>query len=343
VDELLEAGIEPFPTLYHWDLPQALEERGGWTNRTTAEEFARYAELVVSRLGDRVQRWTTHNEPRIAAWLGYGWGEHAPGRCNADDAIAAAHHLLLSHGWAARRIRSVRQDAEVGIALSLTAIEPQSNLPEDAEAAGRRDATVNRWCLDPLFRGRYPDQCLGDLGGRPPPVRDGDLTAIAARLDFIGVNYYTREVVRCGSGGRPITVRDPASPRTEMGWEIYPRGLTEMLLRLHEEYRPRAIYVTENGAAFPDSREGDGSVQDSARCSYLGDHLDALAQAVSAGVPVRGYFAWSLLDNFEWAHGYSKRFGLVYVDYKTLAKTPKASFHWYRNLIATERARPYAT
>jgi beta-glucosidase len=334
VDELLEHDIEPVVTLYHWDLPVALEDAGGWPVRATADAFCAYAEVVASRLGDRVARWITHNEPWVAAWLGYGTGEHAPGRASAADAFAAAHHLLLSHGLAAEALRRESPACSVGITLDLLPMVPATDRPEDAAAAAEEDGTRNRWFLDPIFRGAYPADVVARLGRRAPPVLDGDLATIAAPLDFLGVNYYRREVVaRTVSGGVRV-VRPEGSEYTDMGWEVWPDAFVDLLLRLRDEYAPAAVLVTENGAAFADVRVHDGGVRDPERIAYLAAHVDAVARARRAGVPVEGYFVWSLLDNFEWAHGYSKRFGLVYVDYPTLERVPKSSFGWYRDLIA---------
>ena len=339
VDALLEAGIRPTATLYHWDLPQALEERGGWPARETVAAFAAYVEVVAGRLGDRVGHWITHNEPWVAAWLGYGRGEHAPGRASEREALAAAHHLLLSHARAVEVLRRERPAAEVGITLNLTPAYPASDVEEDLAAARRVDGSVNRWFLDPIFRGEYPADVADRFRESLPEIADGDLAAIAAPLDFLGVNYYTRSVVAANpDSGDPIVVRDPRSEYTDMGWEVYPDAFYDLLVRLRGDYAPARIHVTENGAAFADVRVHDGNVRDPERQSYLEDHVAAVGRAIQAGVSVAGYYVWSLLDNFEWAHGYSKRFGIVYVDYPTLERVPKASFHWYRDLIAGSRA-----
>ena len=337
VDELLAAGIEPFVTLYHWDLPQALEDRGGWPVRATAEAFAEYVEVVAGRLGDRVRNWITQCEPWVVAWLGYGTGEHAPGRKSDADALAAAHHVLLSHGLAADVLRREAPESRLGITIDLVAFHPLTDSPEDLAALAREDGFRNRWILDPVLRGRYPDDMLERFAPMLPAIEDGDLQTISAPLDFLGVNYYTRSVVRSnGADGRPVTVTGDDVERTEMGWEVYPDGLYELLLRLRAEYDPPPLYVTENGAAFRDHRV-NGSVHDPKRISYVDRHLDAIARAIEDGVPVHGYFLWSLLDNFEWSFGYSRRFGIVYVDYATLERVPKASYAWYRDFIASQR------
>jgi len=340
VDELLAQGIEPFPTLFHWDTPQALEDAGGWPARATAEAFVEYVDAVVGRLGDRVRRWTTHNEPWVVAWIGHAWGEHAPGRTSESDAVAAAHHLLLSHGWAVDAIRSAAPEAEVGITLNLAPAYPASPSAEDEAAAWRVDGEGNRWFLDPLFRGSYPADLLERNELVSPFVRDGDLEAIAAPLDFLGINNYFRFVVSGDGGERPRIVRDPEAQLTDMGWEVFPEGLYRLLVRVAEDYAPSALYVTENGAAFPDVRTHDGCVHDPERVAYLDSYLNQVARAAAEGAPVKGYFVWSMLDNFEWAHGYGKRFGIVYVDYPTLERVPKDSFYWYRDFIASRRTTP---
>ena len=339
VDELLAAGIEPFVTLYHWDLPQALEDRGGWPARETAYAFAEYVEVVAARLGDRVRNWITQCEPWVVGWLGYGTGEHAPGRKSDADALAAAHHVLLSHGLAADVLRREAGDARVGITIDLVAFHPLTGSPDDLEALARSDGFRNRWILDPVLRGAYPEDMLDHFAPILPAIEDGDLDTISAPLDFLGVNYYTRSVVKAnGSDGSPATVEDDEAERTDMGWEVYPDGLYELLVRLRDEYDPPPLYVTENGAAYADLRD-NGTVDDPRRISYVDRHLAAIARAIDDGIPVHGYFLWSLLDNFEWSFGYSRRFGIVYVDYETLERVPKASYRWYRELIASQRGR----
>jgi beta-glucosidase len=340
VDELLGAGIQPFLNLYHWDLPQRLEDEGGWPARATAEAFVELAEVVAARLGDRVKDWSTHNEPWCAAWLGYGLGIHAPGRRSWADAVAAAHHLLLSHGWAVEAIRrEAPREARVGIILDAWPAHPATDDPADAAAARRVDALRNRFFFDGALLGSYPDEALEQLAPIEPPVRDGDMAALAPVLDWVGVNNYSRMLIRADpGGGEPLEVRAPEGRLTEMGWEVYPDGLYELLTRVQREYAPAALYVTENGAAFGDVRGHDGRVHDPERIQYLADYLDGVGQAIEEGVPVKGYFVWSLLDNFEWSLGYGRRFGVVYVDYPTQERVPKDSFYWYRDLIAASRA-----
>jgi beta-glucosidase len=339
VDELAQAGIEPVATLYHWDLPQALEDAGGWPRRETAERFAEYVAVVAARLGDRVRHWITVNEPWIVAWLGYGTGEHAPGRGCKVDALAAAHHVLLAHGLAAHVLRAEAPSAQVGAAIDLVAVHAFTESEADVEAARWMDGCRNRWILDPLLRGEYPADTLERFLPLVPPAEDGDLQTIAAPIDFLGINYYTRNVVRADPrDGRPVVVETEAE-RSAMGWEVYPQGLFELLLRLRDEYAPPPILVTENGAAYADERDGD-AVDDPDRASYVERHVAAVARAIEHGVPVHGYFVWSLLDNFEWAFGYSRRFGIVYVDFDTLERVPKASYRRYRSLIAEHRSLP---
>jgi beta-glucosidase len=307
--------------------------------RPTAEAFADYAEAVVARLGDRVRRWMTHNEPWVHAWIGHAWGEHAPGRTSEADAVAAAHHLLLSHGWAVEAIRRAAPDAQVGIVLNLAHAYPASDSPEDEAAAWRVDGEGNRWFLDPIFRGSYPADLLDRNELVAPALQDGDLETIAAPIDFLGVNNYFRFVVGAGPNG-PQFVANPEAQHTDMGWEVHPDGLYKLLVRVANDYAPPAIYVTENGAAFGDVRVHDGAVHDPERTAYLETYIDAVGRATAEGAPVKGYFVWSFLDNFEWGHGYSKRFGIVYIDYPTLERVPKDSFYWYRDLIAANRGAP---
>lgn len=336
VDLLLERGIRPFATLYHWDLPQTIQERGGWANRDTTERFVEYADMVSYRLGDRVHAWITHNEPWVVAHLGHVTGEHAPGLRRPDLYTRVAHHLLLSHGMAVPEIRrNARTAAQVGITLNLSPVEPASERDEDEQAAIVRDGALNRWYLDPIFKGAYPADMLER---QPIEVERRDLETIAAPIDFLGVNYYTREVVTMAPDGTPRTVRpvNGSGEYTAMDWEVYPRGLYDLLTRLKRDYDPPALYVTENGAAFEDTVVSDGIAQDARRAAYLQAHTEEALRAAADGVPLKGYFAWSLLDNWEWAFGYTKRFGLVHVDYATQARTVKGSGRWYARLIAGE-------
>lgn len=351
VDELLAHGIEPWVTLYHWDLPQALEDGGGWPERDTAARFADYAALVHDALGDRVRHWITHNEPWCASFLGYGSGVHAPGRRNRAAAVRAAHHLLLGHGLAVQALRARDPDVEVGITLNLYPVSPAGYGDADADAARRIDGLANRLFLDPVLRGSYPADVRADLSGVTSfaHVRDGDLDITRAPLTFLAVNYYSRHVVAapvadepppehwraptCWPGSEQVRFVGTGAPVTATGWEIDPTGLDDVLARLRRDYPPIPLYITENGAAFDDVVGPDGAVDDADRVAYLAGHLHACHRAIAAGVPLRGYFAWSLMDNFEWASGYAKRFGLVRVDYPTQQRTPKSSAGWYARVI----------
>jgi beta-glucosidase len=331
VDDLLAAGIRPFVTLYHFDLPQRLEDAGGWPDRATAEAFAEYAAVVARRLGDRVELWSTHNEPWCTSWLGYVEGIHAPGRRNLAAGAAAAHHVLLSHGMAVEAIRGEAGGAQVGILLDSWPQHPASDDERDVVAAREADGYRNRLFFDAVLRGEYPADVLAWLGHAAPPVQPGDMATIAAPIDFLGVHYYSRNVVRAGDDGRPVAV-PPREPRTATGWEIYPDGMYEVLTRLHLEYDAPPLIVTENGVACADGLDDDE------RIAFLKAHLERVFRTIGEGVPVLGYFVWSLLDNFEWTEGYAKRFGLVRVDYETLERTPRRSFEWYRDLIYAMRA-----
>ena len=329
-----ERGIEPVATLYHWDLPQARQAAGGWAARDTAERFAEYAALMGDALGGVVDAWITHNEPWVVAFLGHAEGIKAPGIRDWPTALRASHHLLLSHGWAAEALRG---RGPVGITLNLAPVRS-----DDRGAALRMDGYLNRWFLDPVFRGRYPEDMVAHYERRYGPldvVRAGDLEAISAPIDFLGVNYYNPQRVRPDPARQPLELSAvlPPPPTTAMGWEVDPDGLHELLVRVRRDYGNVPIYITENGAAFEDGPVVNGTLEDPRRVEYLRSHLAALAQAVADGVDVRRYFAWSMLDNFEWEHGYSKRFGLVYVDYATQRRVPKRSGLWYRDFIASDR------
>ncbi|MFJ5986930.1 GH1 family beta-glucosidase [Lentzea sp. NPDC092896] len=345
VETLQDNGIEPFLTLYHWDLPQALEDQGGWRNRDVAHRFADYAALVHEALGDVVTKWTTLNEPYCSSVVGYGEGRHAPGAREGHGSLAAAHHLLLGHGLAVQAMRANGTGGEFGIVLNQSPTVPVSDSPADVAAASRQDCLLRRQFTDPLFGSAYPDEMtsmfgeISDFSFR----HDGDLAIIGQPLDYVGLNYYYRLHVADAPHREPDpakrtahdigvdTTQLPDVPRTGMGWPVEPAGLTFALTDLkarHPGLPP--VYVTENGCVYPDS-EG---FEDTERISYLRDHI---AAAQAAEVDLRGYFCWSLLDNFEWAHGYKHRFGLIHVDYQTLQRTPRASYHWYRSFISTAR------
>ncbi|GAA2948776.1 GH1 family beta-glucosidase [Glutamicibacter bergerei] len=361
VDELLENGILPWLTLYHWDMPQALEDQGGWTNRDTAYKFVEYAEAIYAKLGDRVNHWTTFNEPLCSSLIGYAAGEHAPGRQEPAAALAAVHHQHLGHGLATQRLRELGAQ-ELGITLNLTNAVPNDPTdPVDLEAARRIDALWNRMFLDPLLRGSYPEDLLQDVSGLglAEVIQPGDLEIIHQPIDFLGVNHYHDDNVSghplAGDGPEAVVPTDaPKSspfvgseyvtfpsrdlPRTAMGWEVNPQGLRVLLNRLKADYSDLpALYITENGASYTDELSPDGTVADTERSEYIFDHLDAVAGAIEDGVSVRGYFVWSLLDNFEWAWGYQKRFGIIYVDYETQERIIKDSGRAYAGLIAANR------
>ena len=341
VDALLERGIEPLSTLYHWDLPSALEARGGWRSRDTAARFAAYAERMTAALGDRVGLWITHNEPWCAAQLGHAAGEHAPGMRNALAATRVAHHLLLSHGLAYDAMKALRPNVTVGVALNLPPFDAPDDAAENLAAARLADGLQNRWYLDPLLRGTYPEDVRAYLARRGawPDLDLADLARVGGRCDFLGVNYYNPVHVRAGDGGPdPDVVEVPQRPPlTEMGWEVEPDGLRRILVRLATDYPGVPLYITENGAAYPDAPGAAGAIHDPDRIDYLKRHVAAMQGAMAAGVPVRGFFYWSLLDNFEWAFGYSKRFGLVAMG-PSLERQPKDSFYTYRDLIAAARS-----
>ncbi|MFB6668334.1 GH1 family beta-glucosidase [Streptomyces parvus] len=341
VDGLLEAGVTPFATLYHWDLPQVLQDRGGWTVRETSEHFAAYASHVVERLGDRVKDWATLNEPLCSAWIGHLEGRMAPGLTDLTAAVRASYHLHLGHGLAVQAIRAASSDARVGIVNNLSPIEPASASEADIAAARRADGHINRWWLDPILGRGYPQDMVEEYGVELP-LQPGDLETIAAPLDWLGLNYYFRQIVTADPDGpapRAKQVSVPGARLTHMDWEVHAEGLEQLLLRLTEEYGVGRIYVTENGSAYEDVVAADGSVHDPERVRYLEEHLTACARAVAEGAPLAGYFAWSLMDNFEWAYGYDKRFGLVHVDYATQRRTVKSSGLRYAELIREHAAR----
>lgn len=340
VDALLEAGITPYPTLYHWDLPQPLQDRGGWTDRRTAELFAVYAAIVIGALGDRVTNWATLNEPRCSAWIGHLEGRHAPGIRDIAAAVPASYHLLLGHGLAAQAIRASAPQAQIGLVNLLSACEPASDSAADVAAAARYDGHANRWWLDPVFGRGFPDDMLG-LYGVDLPIRTGDMDVIAAPLDWHGVNYYTPSILADDPDGPLPHAREvrAGARRTLLDWEVRAEGLEQVLLRVTRDYGVQRIYVTENGSAWADTVTQDGQVHDPERARYLDEHLAVCGRAVELGVPLAGYFAWSLLDNFEWADGYDPRFGLVYVDYPSQQRVIKDSGNRYASVIRSHRER----
>jgi len=354
VDGLMEAGITPFVTLYHWDLPQALQDEGGWAARSTAEAFVTYADILSRRLGDRVKNWITHNEPAVVVIAGNIEGRHAPGIQHLPTALRVSHHLLLSHGWAVPVIRQNSPASEVGITLNMAYRVPASPSLADLHANRKSDGLWGRWYLDPLYGRGYPADILADKiqAGQISEsdieyIQEGDLQAIAVPTDFIGLNHYTREVAR----SREI-VEEENLPRTvfqaekddihwtEMGWEVYPEGLYQILGRLYFEYQVPKIYITENGCSYSDGPDTSGRIADHRRTAYLRGYLTAAHRAIEAGVPLAGYFAWSLLDNFEWAFGYAQRFGIIWIDFETQERLRKNSSYFYSQVIA-ENSLPH--
>ena len=330
VDALLDSGIEPYPTLYHWDLPQALQDEGGWPNRATVDAFADYAAAVVDRLGDRVSNWWTINEPWVISFMGHEVGAHAPGNRDTAEALDTAHHVLLAH---ARALEVLRGDSSnrVGIVLDQMVFQPRSQHPADIAVASFEDARRNRMFLDPLAGRGYPREVVERDAWSREVIRSGDLEAIAAPIDRLGINYYSRGVVADASipdDDRPVPPTLDDLPRTEMDWEVYPPGIGEVVRRANREYGHASIFITESGASY-DLPVTEGRVHDHQRTEYIRSHLTELHGAVSDGVPVDGYFVWSLLDNFEWAFGYSQRFGIVHVDFETQERIVKDSGHWY--------------
>lgn len=343
VDSLLKAGIEPVITLYHWDLPAALP--GGWLNRATTDAFVEYTDLMTRTLGDRVKIWTTFNEIYCAAFLGYAWGSHAPGETNYAHALAAAHHMLLAHGKAVPVIRANVPGASVGIVMNPTPVYTVTDSSEDRDAARFIEGVNNRWLLDPVYGKGYP-QDIADVFTRegawsdtPDCVKPGDMETIAAPLDLLGINIYSRALVKADPQAadypqKAVWTHSEEVEHTDIGWEVYPQGIYDLLKWLNDTYAPKSMYITENGAAYSDGPSADGAVHDERRISYLRRYLASLARAVRDGLPVKGYFCWSLLDNYEWAHGYSQRFGIVHVDYATQKRTIKDSGWFYKQVIA---------
>ncbi|MCC6619883.1 MAG: beta-glucosidase [Deltaproteobacteria bacterium] len=351
VDRLLAVGIEPALTLYHWDLPLALEDRGGWRARPTAEAFVRYGEIVARRLGDRVKRWITHNEAWCIATLGHELGEHAPGDKDPAAAIAVRHHLLLSHGWVVPVLRAHSPGAEIGITHNLQPVVPASPSAADRDLARRIDGAFNRWLMDPLVGRGYPEDIVADHvaaghlppDGRQPWVLPGDMAAMVQPLDFLGLNYYSRVVARDEAAADNLPRTIPAAPpeaKTDMGWEVYPPGLIELLLRVQRDWPQRKILITECGAAWPEGPDDAGRVRDERRVDFLRDHLAACLVAIDRGIPLAGFYAWSLFDNFEWAFGLAKRFGIVWVDFATQRRILKDSALFYRDVLRKRALAP---
>ncbi len=338
VDHLLLAGITPAVTLYHWDLPQALQDQGGWPNRDCCDWFVDYARVMFDHLGDRVKLWSTHNEPWVIGFLGYAYGEHAPGHCDFSQAYQAIHHLLLSHGKAVQVFRQGGYPGEIGMVLDLNHLIPASQHEEDLAAHQRMVQQDFGLFLDPLFNGEYPMELFDWLGVHRPKIQDGDLKIIQEKMDFLGINHYRTSVVKHAVNGSILKATTyPFSGagwgKTDMNWGINPAGLLEVLLYVKNRYGNLPIYITENGCAIPEIPDENGYVEDWGRINYLRSNLHMVHQAIQSGVDLRGYFAWSLLDNFEWAWGYQVRFGLVRVDFESQKRIPKQSALWYREVI----------
>ena len=347
VDGLLSANIVPYLTLYHWDLPQALQDEGGWVVRSTAEAFVEYADVLSRHLGDRVKNWMTHNEPAVSGWLGHLIGVHAPGITDLKKAVPASHHILLSHGWSVPVLRQNSPDSEVGIVLNISANAPATTNPADADMYRRGDGFWFRWWMDPVNGRQYPADVINDFiekDGLPPEgmatiVQEGDMEAISAPIDFVGLNYYARHLVSSDETPEDAVVIHTQPPKddvnwTEMGWEIYPPGIYQILTRVYMTYRVPKLYITENGASFSDAPDENGRINDLRRLKYLRDHFYYAHRAIENGVPLAGYFVWSLMDNFEWAYGFRQRFGIIWNDYETQERIPKDSALWYKDVIA---------
>ena len=340
VDGALERGIQPWLTMYHWDLPQALQDRGGWNNREIVRWFEEYADVLTTRLGDRVKHWMTLNEPLCSAWIGHLYGDMAPGIKDLQTALNASHHLLMSHGIASQITRSNVKDAKVGIVINVTPAVPATDSEDDHRAATLADGFDNRWFLNPVFGQPYPADVIEALG-KSPQIAAGDMTLINQPMDFLGVNFYFRQTISSNPQGSPLpikNIRRENVKRTAMDWEVHAPAFEEILTRIHRDYKPREMYITENGSAWNDVMVA-GEIDDQERINYLQSHLEAMFAAEKLGAPICGYFAWSFMDNFEWAYGYDKRFGLVYVDYNSQKRTPKKSAHFYRNLLLNRTTR----
>lgn len=346
VDGILERGMRPWLTLYHWDLPQALQQTGGWKSRSTVDAFVDYADVVSRRLGDRVKQWITHNEPWCSSILGYADGVHAPGEKNLKSALQACHHVLLSHGLATAVLRQNVADAHVGIALSLHPVTPYSAQANDIAAGIRHDGIRNRWFLDQLYGRGHPQDIWNLLGDLVPEIQPGDMQHIAAATDFLGVNYYFPETVKADPTNLPLlaTVCEPVDgghgdpvEYTDFGWQVAPQGLIDLLRRIQSDYDPAHIYITENGSAYHDHPNSNGDIDDVKRQYYLQRHIAAALVALKSGVNLRGYFCWSLMDNFEWAEGYFRRFGLTYVDFESQRRILKFSGKWYGHFLRAQQ------
>ena len=339
VDRLLEANISPLATLNHWDFPQALQNKGGWPNRDSVNWFTEYARIVFERLGDRVSYWATHNEPFVIAMMGYGFGSFAPGIASYPQALQATHHLHMAHGQTVQLYREMGLEGQIGIVLNLATFKPKTNQPEDIAAAARMEDSFNNLYLDPIFKGRYPKGFMTWIGDSAPKIENGDMAAINQPIDFLGVNFYFGQIVKFSPHGylkiQSEQIKDPGWGMTSKGWGICPSQLTELLIHLKKNYNNLPIFITENGTALGEPADETGYVNDQGRINYLRAHFQAAHNAIQQGVDLKGYYVWSLMDNFEWAEGYDLRFGLIHVDFDDpeRKRTPKASFDWYRDFI----------
>ncbi len=339
INELLENEIKPVPTLYHWDLPQVLQERGGWSNRDTAKYFQEYAFRVIDEFEGLVDQWITHNEPWVASFVGHAFGQHAPGKQNYQTALQVLHHILLSHGMVVKSFKEEEREGQIGITVNLGDFQPASDKKEDLAAAWRQDNFMNKIVLDPLFRAKYPKEFFDFIQKNTGEIeiRDQDMSIVSYPMDFLGINYYSRNLIKHAEEKNIIETKElkvEDSQYTEMGWEVYPPGIYNVLKRVNNEYSDLPLYITENGAAFQDKLTENGKVKDQDRINYLREHIKNVYKAIQDGIPLKGYYVWSIMDNFEWAYGYSKRFGLIYVDYKDNQKRYlKESAKWYRKVI----------
>ena len=341
VDNLLSRNVDPFLTLNHWDIPQNFYEKGGWLNRDTSKYFLDYANIMSEKLGDRVKNWITHNEPWVIAYLGFNEGTHAPGHKSLFETLKVSHHLLLSHGQAVPIIRSNSKDSKVGITLNLTPAYPASPSKVDTKAANLFDQFFNTWYLNPLYGKNYPDEIIqswkdeGKLESDLDFIKEKDLGIISVKTDFLGINYYSRAINRCTSTSEEenLPVEIVSGEKTKFEWEVFPDGLKDLLLRLKKDYNPPSLFITENGASYDYDVEADGAINDIKRIDYIRTHIEACKNAISKGVPLDGYYCWSLMDNFEWAEGYYHRFGLIHVDLKTQERIPKNSYKWYKKFL----------
>jgi beta-glucosidase len=337
IETLLDANINPVATLYHWDLPQVLQNKGGWVNRGLTGHFEEYVRLMFRELGDLVPTWITHNEPWVAAYLGHAFGEHAPGMRDFKKAVQVTHNLLLSHGLAVKTYREMGLKGKIGISLNLKPVYPATGSEKDKIAARKQDEFMNKWFLDPILKGTYPKMLLKFYQKKygVPNIKNKDMETISAPIDFLGINYYTRNVVKADENAELgfVRVKVENTENTEMGWEIFPKGLYDLLVRIRKDYGDVPIYITENGAAFNDKLTKDRKVHDRKRIDYLHAHFEEAGKAIKDGVILKGYYVWSLMDNFEWAFGYSKRFGLIYIDFQTLNRIRKDSAYFYKDVI----------